>query len=156
MRSPGARRRGRLATAPGTRPRLLSVTTCQCCQSLPSLPPKSRLRRAGRPTSTSRPAGCWQNKHQLKQRRKCLHVVDKAVGVAVPTHAASPIFQSWRRETQLYFHHHNSALITALTKHASAPKSQRWTSCCSNHNPIIRTWLNSTPIAKLWATNYFV
>ena len=57
---------------------------------------RTRLRQAGRPTSTSQPAACWQNKHQLKQRRKCLHVVDKAVGVAVPTHAAFSLFRSWR------------------------------------------------------------
>ena len=53
------------------------------------------LQRAGRPTSTSRPAGRWQNKQQLKQRRKCLHVIDKAVGIAAPSHAAFSLFWSW-------------------------------------------------------------
>ena len=57
---------------------------------------RAQRQRAGRPTSTSRPAACWQNKHQLKQRRKCLCVIDKAVGVAVPTHAAFSLFWSWR------------------------------------------------------------
>ena len=56
---------------------------------------RAQRQRAGRPTSTSRPAACWQNKHQLKQRRKCLCVVDKAVGVAVPTHAAFSLLWSW-------------------------------------------------------------
>ena len=58
---------------------------------------RARLRRAGRTTSTSRPAACRQNKHLLQQRRKSVCLIDKAVGVALPTHDVSSIFPSLGR-----------------------------------------------------------